>query len=418
MRLKNILRISVEMIMCQKIRFFLSAVLIGLCLFSMGYFFIFSSEGKLDKLECDRVLSKGISGTGIMQVHNPGSLEARQLKVEAYGSGMFDGIGGWDSGTMYWILSNELVLNKTESTPKVGWVAMDKTAIGTCDLEFAKIMEVPEEKWKDPNWRGLYLGWDYHNIPLGTIYEDDYRMKELTRYEVIGILKKGQVYVTPEVIGCGEGNGIFSVESWDDVVIEIMEPFVSDGIATSAWAYTPKEGFSLKDCREYIEKKAEELGVTITFGNLEEGFYAQELKHRDQQRVEKEIIVMICLTCFLVSVCFLLTKIMGERKEWGIYYSCGFSNRDVTMIYIIQNILMVLIAGSMAFVGLKAYLRIELEFFSVAARQIVLLGKRMILFAIPCMACFTLTLVTVLTLIQVGMTWKVAPARLMTDPRG
>lgn len=420
MRLKNTLCISIENIMHQKARFFLSTVMIGLSMIGIGYFMMFSNVSKYVKDECDRVLAGGVDGTGVMKVSDI-VYEVKKLKEEAMASGKIECIGTWMSGDMFWVLSEDLVPEpyKNKDGPKMFWVSIDRTMLGICNLRFYKKRDVPEEKWKDPDWYGIYLGWEYRHIPLGTVYKEDIMLPGITKeYEVIGILEKGQEFISDTVVLDGMGNGVYSVESWDNAVIVPMELYVSDRVMTNYLLYTPKEGISMGEAKSYLEEKAKELGLRPYFFDLREGFYLEELNQQDYRRIEKELCVMLCVTCVLINVCLLIIQLIRDKKEMGIFYACGFSHRDVFAIYVWQSILKIMIAWTVGFVGLKVLCQQSFNYHTDSPWKCPLGDRWFHYRALPPMTGFAIVLIGTFILIQACMMHRSVPAELMKDSRG
>lgn len=111
MNLKNILYFTIDGAMSHGARFLWSIVLIGLSMLGIGYFMMFTNNYRYIE-ECDRVLKRGISETGVMNVTEYSSYEAKKLKEEAMASGKIECIGTWLSGESGVVPSQELILEQ------------------------------------------------------------------------------------------------------------------------------------------------------------------------------------------------------------------------------------------------------------------------------------------------------------------
>lgn len=420
MRLKNILYFTVDGIICRKVRFFWSTILIGLSMLGIGYFMMLSNNYKYIKNECNRVLKRGMPETGIMNVYEYDSYEARKLKEEAMTSGKIESIGTWLSGESGMVPSQDLILERARiGRSTIGKVSIDRTMLGVCNIEFVEKADVPEEKWKDPNWRGMYLGGDYQGIPVGTVYELEWEKGKNIKYEVIGIMKKGCAFISSSVLTEGPGNGINSIESWDDAILFPMQLYVSDGTCTNYVLFTPAQGVSMKDAKAYLRGKAEELGLSISFIDLEEEFFSGELIMQDRNRIERELCMMLCVICILINVCYLVTQMMGDKRSIGIWFACGMMPKDIIIINVSRHIIQIIIAFFLGFFVIQKYCYLTYGGPYVKARQWkYLCDKWLWQRAFPQMLGFGAVLVMIYMIILIYVLYGAIPAKFMKNTRG
>lgn len=422
MRQNRIFCIAVSEILCRKTRFFLSVLLIGLSLLAIGFYYMFSNESQFHRNECDRALTKGIDGTGAMQVF--GAYEdQRKLKKEAMDSGMIKAIGTW----LPLFSSNELPEELTGQMQANGVVPLKETALYYIDrsvmevhnLRYEQQKEIPEEKWKDPEWHGIILGADYRGIPLGSVHELEIFDGTVLKCEVIGILSKGEQIVSNLVMADGRGNGIYTMENLDGAIIMPEELYVSDRPKGSCnWAYIPVENVSLREAGTFLEEKAEEIGLTVEIAYLHDGFEAEEIDQRDTRRIDQEAYIVLCVISLMIGSCLQFMQVMEERKKLGILYANGFSVVDIVGIYAWQGILQIFIAFGLAWAGLK---KIAVGYFDVPMMQgsvIKSLNRWIHLMALPRMAGYGMIMLAVCILIPVFMIRKQCPAELLMDTRG
>lgn len=430
MKLQNIIRISIEDVMCQKTRFLLSVILIGMGLFGIGYFHLFSSgQSKIVRQECDRMLTRGIDGTGLIRVENYDTYEAKQLKKDAIASGMVEYIGTWEAGSDLWESELTALQRTFPDMDPDNWqrvfpsddpnrflemCCIDRTALGICSLCFSEKAQVPEEQWKKDGWHGIYLGGNFRDIPLGTVYEREFYGKK-EEYEVIGILEKGQYIPSIMVIACGEGDGFFTSLNLDSLVVCVMEMNVSEMTETSAWAYVPGENVKLEEARAYLAERAGELGVKAEFAGLRDGFTVQEITYRDLQQIDNEIYATLFLSSLLINSCIMAMQVIGNKKNLGIYYACGFSRGDIIRLYVCQNVLRVMTALGLSWMALRRYCQ-NTTSTSLLYKNSAFRWLNQI--ALPQMFCFGIVLIGIFSVIPICMIWRGRPAELMKDSRG
>lgn len=432
MSTKNTICIAIVDIMCQKTRFFLSILLIGISLGAIGYFSMFTNVSKYNKDECNRLLTRGIDGTGAMQVFGE---DLETLIKDAMDSGLFECIGTWESTVEGYSLPEELMgcrmANGGDPAEATKWVYIDRTAIGIHNLRFAQKIEIPEEKWSDPQWHGIYLGGSYSGIPVGAVYEIE-KAGGYDTFEVIGILEKGQQFVSEGVMISGRAGRIDALELLDDAII------VPQGEHAPIWywrncngGYTPAEGVSLDEARAYLEERTRELGLKLETGYLKDGFYAEEIEERDIQRVDRELNIVLFVTCLLICSCILFMQMIGDKKQLGIYFANGFTHSDIIWIYLWQGMLKVSISLIMSYIVIKNYFDIMYrEMFDYGGIGPVAIGEsRRTSFhkilsrwinhaALPGMICAAAIVLAVCMIIPILLLWRKVPAELLKDTRG
>jgi hypothetical protein len=358
---KNIIVVAIMDIMCQKIHFFLSMIIIGASLAIIGYFSLFSNISKLNRDECDKILTKGINGTGVMQVFSSSNSNSqKELIQNAYDSGIFEFVGVWEYAINAFPLPNELLQTRrsnmgyaADATP---WVYVQKSVFGLHNIKFSQRINNTDENWNNPNRFGIYLGANYNGIPVGTTYVVD-RYGESVEFEVLGIIKKGQMMMSSDVCAFGRADELTSLSILDDVIIMVYSGQPPLWVGTySNGAYVAAGGHTLKEARDYLENRAKELDIDLESGYLSEGFRAEEIEENDLQRVDRELSGLIIVTCVLLCMCIICMEMLGNRRQYGIYYANGFSLKDLLEIQICQNIIRVLLPMIGAWFILSKYL--------------------------------------------------------------
>lgn len=418
----NIFRLAINEIMMRKVRFFLSALIIGLSFLGIGYYYMFSNESNYHRYECDNALTKGIDGTGAMQVFGDYE-DQRKLKKEAMDSGVIEYIGTWlplsSSNQLPEDLINQRQVNGFSPSRHTIWYYIDRSVLGAHNLEFAQSEEVSEEKWMEPEWNGVYLGYNYHGITVGSIYEFTIFDGTTLKCEVLGILEKGSQIVSNLVMSDGRGNGIYTMEYLDDAIIMPEQLYISDRPKGACnWAYTPADGVSMKEARSFLEEKAKELGLMVEIAYLSDGFLAEEIEQRDVRRIDQEACVMLCVICLLVCACLQFMQVMEERKKLGILYANGFSTMDIIWMFTWQSIIQIIVAMMAAWLGLK---KLGEGFFNMPTVQtnvIKAVNHWIGTMALPKMICFGIIVFVICVSIPFLMVKGKCPAELIKDNRG
>ncbi len=361
MNKKNVILVAVMDIMCQKTRFFLSMIIIGVGLTIMGYFSLFSNISKLNRNECDKILTKGVNGTGVMQVFGSadGNSETELIK-NAYDSGIFEFIGVWEYAINAFPLPDVFLemrrSNNGFAADATPWIYVEKNVLGLHNIKFSQRIDSLDVNWNKTNWYGIYLGANYKGIPVGTTYVMD-RYDESAEFEVLGIIKKGQMMMSSDVCAFGRADELTSLCILDDAIIMVYVGHPPAWVGTYCnGAYAAANGHTLKEARDYLENKAKELCVDLESGYLSNGFRAEEIEENDVQRVDRDLSRLIIVTCVLLCACIICMEMIGNRKQYGIYYANGFSLKDLLGIHICQNVIRVMLPLLGAWFALNKYL--------------------------------------------------------------
>lgn len=424
MKFSNILRISIEDIMSQKSRFVLSILLIGISLYLIGYFQVFSFKANVIERECDKTLTRGINGTGLLRItRDYATYEAEELKSMALESGMVKGIGVWN----YWTVGmlpelariqqsfSDVTIGKFGRADDLHHCTIDRTALPIYNFKFSEMEEVDETKWKMSTWHGIILGANFKDIPLGTVFQEEQANGIVHEYEVIGILEKGQQMVSDEVMCFGSGNGVFSTLQTDSLVVIVMEQGVSQIDRNSAWAYIPGDNIPFEKAQKYLKDKAKELGIQVEFANLRDGFNANIVLKQDYSGIDEEISGTLFWVSLLINCCIIIIVVIGDKKITGIRYACGFSLKDIVCIYLCQAFLRVVIPLGLAILALSKFCRqrfMEYQPFEVST------FRWLKAYAYPKMIAFSVIIIIIFAIMPVCLLYQYKPAELIKDSRG
>ena len=194
-------------------------------------------------------------------------------------------------------------------------------------------------------------------IELEALKETEEYIPVLVGSELSKIMKVGSVYTllsekTIKVVGVLEKGSNYYCSS----ISEGAKPIISlDGYVVFPETYEYGE-FNASACRDSIlvymnnEKVYEELyhmankyRLSIEISNIEE-LLDKQLKENEDN---KDMLMLMVVILFLTSVAYVtagIVSVLTEKQELGIYYSCGFTHKDIAIILLIENIIKILIS--------------------------------------------------------------------------
>lgn len=401
-------------------RLFLSFLFLMVALLMLGIARMFFAARSWGLKECDRVLARGIDGTGVFV--KEGDLAGTNLEAfleAAIDSGMVDAVGTFGSGHGFQNLPELLEQQRHFKTMNSGdaylWGCVTtRGSLGLCNLRFREKADVTEEKWEASNWCGIYLGASFHDIPLGTVFSYSTGKGDEYVYEVIGLLEQNQRVIGNGVIlGCHE-NGYESSIRLDDQVLFIAGS--KRAYFSNSFAYTPAEGVTLQEAEDFLKKLAAEKRVQgLEFKKMQDGFRETRLEEEMVSKVLKKLGIVLALCCVLINVGTLILQFQARRREFGILYACGYSRRDLSLLFLSEHAVKTICALVISMAGLYVVAK---SFFSLNQNSAWVLNFVMGTDILPWMFAMAVLFVLLFAAVPIGMLMQAYPVQLMRESRG
>ena len=342
----NKFRFSIDMILENKINFILSFVLTGIGFFLIGFTLLVYLAGSYGKQSAEKALSQGIGQTGVLNFHDVfdfASENGRDFHKNAFESELIHSIGALE----YIELENkdftELYEIQSQYHVKNGIPNTDMLQMLRADLEVFPITEIALENggkaqhldYSDDHTIYLYLGYAYRDIPIGTRFVKLTDDGEEMVYQVAGILQKGEIFVSVNLL-----NQIDFTTIRNDVNMDYEIMCINNGYSGSApWFFSVDRRFSMEEGMSELEQIAERYGIKIKMYPLREMFDVVEKETAVMQ--ESLFDVLICLVIVILGVVTTLqiVQIYQSSHQYGIFYAIGFSTADLQWMVIIRNVI-------------------------------------------------------------------------------
>lgn len=268
---------------------------------------------------------------------------AGDFKKKAYDSQFIKAIGRAgqtgtaENGILYSFYSQVQNPYHTEGQKMIvdNW-EMDRTIVEACRISFQSIIDIEDEKWDSDLWWGFYLGSNFSDIPVGTIYVQEMGVNRYRVYEVIGILKKGAKFATAKVLENGDGNEYDSFLPLDNAVIRVTNGKEHSG----AWTFVPEDGVSILTAENYLKELAQDMKLQdIQFVRLQDQMVYQGKDSMIICAIWEELLLLIMVCGILILLCAQIMETMGSRYEMGVLYSLGFYQKDIMGVVFFSNML-------------------------------------------------------------------------------
>lgn len=359
MKLKQIIIFSIDFFLSNRKNKIIFIMLLASSFFMVGLLVTSRAVVSYAWKDCNAILKKGIEETGLVSIAQFNTPEGETLLKSAWQTGAFESIGGFtypmgvdDRLFELWGMQKQFA-NSDISPQYLWWINIDEFALELCDLEYEQIETISENKRDDADWFGIILGGNYTNVPVGTTFEEEIIPGHKWKYEVVGVLKKNTRMISGAVLNMGKGNSFQSTILLDDYILRINTgPSVS-----SSWAYTMKDGLSLKDGKNTLEEIAKQNDMDLTYALFSDGFEMDESDQRIVNEVLLQILVLVIITTFFINLFVFLLFCFNRLNEIGIFYANGFLFKDMIKIQLAESFMDFSLAFVISWLVLSAYLK-------------------------------------------------------------
>ncbi len=193
----------------------------------------------------------------------------------------------------------------------------------------------------------IYLGYNYRDIPIGTILYDEETKKE---YEVAGVLEKN-TYLLDEysLLANWPGIQLSCINPIDNFFLVVPAYNSSDNIAYSLAFFSVSDQCSFQEGVKKIQDTFKKHGLGVDVGTYEAR--VETITSNDDwmlQSLLKISIVIISVAYMIMVVAQLLISSL-KQKELGVWILSGLSRKKIWGILFGENFIKSLIAGIVAF---------------------------------------------------------------------
>ncbi|MBD5543009.1 MAG: hypothetical protein HDR01_01865 [Lachnospiraceae bacterium] len=211
-------------------------------------------------------------------------------------------------------------------------------------------VELSEGSWETnpkEDERYLYLGSEFQDIPIGTVYFNRnfvaYSSDEKgIKYIVKGYLAEGSKILSDKILTSRDLFNLHYGEVLDDKVIM----FDTHPIAYDTCFLT--NGKSNDEVNAILDEISKETGVEIEKSDWKEVLKEQKEENWILIKNISYFLVITILICISVLLCNTLAEKMNNRNVIGIWYANGFGQKDIFLIEALDSILPILFSAGLA----------------------------------------------------------------------
>lgn len=195
--------------------------------------------------------------------------------------------------------------------------------------------------------RYLYLGSEFQNIPIGTVYYNKNFVafsgeEKNIKYIVKGYMKKGSMVLSDEILTSRELFNLHYGELLDDKVVMI------DNIPIAIETYFLTNGKTSDEVNAILDEISKKTGVEIEKSNWLDVLKEQKEENWILLKNISYFLVITILICISVLLCNTLAEKMNNGNVIGIWYANGFSQKDIFFIEALDSILPILFSTGLS----------------------------------------------------------------------
>ena len=318
-------------------------VFITMSIFLIGVISFYNNIFSYSQKQCEQVLTGTIDNIGLLYVENGDfySQKAQDFINEAMDKKVVKFIGSISS--LETDRFPELARLQGNEQGNLTWIWADQTVLGLCNLEFYKRAEMTDI---NKNIYHLYLGYNFKKVKVGTQYVVKQEDGKDDVFVVDGILKKHQNFISGEIASGAAAGTTVAVYNMDNRVLVFGDVYPSSGF----WIY---ESYKKPDnMKSELKKLADKNGIQIQLSSLNSYLKNAQIENEKIRMIFSRMFGVILIGTIIINLSMCALSFIVNKKQYGVLYICGFSEKDLVIIYIMENLLKSFIALIIAGAGI------------------------------------------------------------------
>lgn len=205
------------------------------------------------------------------------------------------------------------------------------------------------------DWVGLYLGWEYRDVPIGTIFVYESTGGTIYKYEVLGILNRNSKMMELGFLDMYDMTELNPVYDLDYAVFLIQNHTLVSG----TFIFECSNDYTFDISARELRQLGEEYGMHFEIGNLKEMIELGKYNANGMQRVFIRIMYVLSAAILISIICSQYVIIMHSVSDYGVLCSCGASVDDIMWVQFykisIQFVITMTVSGVLGYFIVKGY---------------------------------------------------------------
>ncbi len=354
MREWNRIYFSLCLALQRKRRTLCMILITAACMVIFSYAIMLYYASNYNYITSDEIYVKGLKNTGTILIEETSDDFDYQLmddiirdirEIEGvYALGESNGGVGFNGTFFEAYADNPAVINGTNENGSVVGFSVTADTAKICHLNLLSGTS-PDQLVEDENTHYIYLGYDFRDIPEGTLYERELPNGKTFKLVVAGVLKKGQRWIDAIEYAFFNCNTLSNYEVMDGYIM-----VCSSSISSFPAFFNIEDGYEFKDVKDSILKLEKKYGVTFAIGSIEEKYVmAEEQRAAINNTLNRCMITMIAAALSFL-VCLQVIEFYQNKRQYGLYYSIGMTEKDVNHIVVWKKAVESVLASAIAYV--------------------------------------------------------------------
>ena len=229
---------------------------------------------------------------------------------------------------------------------------------------------------KIDNCSYILLGYNYKDIPVGTVFEIKSGQGEGYRYKVAGVIEKDEGIINTTAIFSNLGG----IQFMYDIPINNMVVLLYEGeniYSSFNNLFLVSDGFSYEDAERKIKEISDIKGIPVSVQGLRDRVDYIMSDADSIVTIIYKITILLLSTSSIILITSQILMMTMRKNELGIWISNGISKKWVLTIVFFETLLKMLCSNLLA--GILSFALIRSRGFSEA----VIYQYRNVLFCIP-----------------------------------
>lgn len=235
--------------------------------------------------------------------------------------------------------SGELEFEDDGETAYVQAVVMNSELFALQKIELItgeKLKEAEPRRWR------ILLGYNFREIPEGTVFKD-----EMNEYEVMGVMQKGTYLTDSGILNINLGGLHMAYKINMDNLILVLVPNGEQALGVCN-VFGVNDEYTYEDAVSAIKRVGKEQNVRIKTGTL---LARLDTVFSENKKIKSRIDIIaliICIAVFVLCITIQLLGIYMKRNELGIWLANGMSRKEIFEILWLENFIKIAVGGIIA----------------------------------------------------------------------
>lgn len=340
MRILYCLKILYKIILKNRIRFLFSFFVIVSTIAILSFSILFAYANQYNRISTNEILKKNIDSTGILYVSIDKLDQQKISLISEYLNDLrdldeIDYIA--DMSGMTGTIAEQEFFKYGEDAYKTAsskCMTLTQEAFDIINYNLYNGIDPHELSIEDSYTQYVYLGYNYRDIPLGTIYEKQTPAGIVFRVIIAGVLEKNQRILNCIDYAFFDSTTMSNYINTDDIML-----IVSKDVSGFPLFFDVNNEYTYSDAKEKIICISEKYGYPITISSIGEKYLDADVSRGALQKVLKYALFIIAVSSICTLLVFAVYEVKDNLRAFGLLFANGISDSDMIIVIIMKKMI-------------------------------------------------------------------------------